>query len=403
MPVYSHSRLATYENCPQQYKLRYIDKLELPDAAEGIEAFLGSRVHEALEKLHKELILSKQNSLEDLISYYKDIWQKNWNENVTVVKKGFTSDHYHQAGIDAIKSYYQRYQPFQQGKTLTTEMLISFKIDDFTFQGYIDRLSQNEQGVYEVHDYKTSGSLPAQQKFDEDRQLALYQIGIREKFTDAKDVKLIWHYLLFDKEFVSERTGDQLEDLKKEIVSLIKTIEKDTKFQPNESRLCDWCEYPQYCPARKHEYKVQDLPPNKYLKEKGVSLVNQYASIKSEMKLLSDQQNALQQELDLIEEAAIEYAKNENICRIAGSDCSLSVKASMVLDFPKAGDEKRPELEACLKKLGVWEQVSGLTLTRLAQLAKDENIYEKTRKQLMKYAQEIERMSVRLVKKRIEE
>jgi len=46
MPIYSHSRLATYENCPQQYKLRYIDKVELPEGAqEGIEAFLGSRVH----------------------------------------------------------------------------------------------------------------------------------------------------------------------------------------------------------------------------------------------------------------------------------------------------------------------------------------------------------------------
>ncbi|MDO9289175.1 MAG: PD-(D/E)XK nuclease family protein, partial [Thermodesulfovibrionales bacterium] len=68
MPIYSNSRLSTYENCPQQYKLRYIDKVELPEGAEeGIEAFLGSRVHEALEKLYKELILTKLNSLDDLL------------------------------------------------------------------------------------------------------------------------------------------------------------------------------------------------------------------------------------------------------------------------------------------------------------------------------------------------
>lgn len=44
MPAYSNSKLATYENCPQQYKLRYIDKVELPEGAEeGIEAFLGKK------------------------------------------------------------------------------------------------------------------------------------------------------------------------------------------------------------------------------------------------------------------------------------------------------------------------------------------------------------------------
>ena len=42
MPVYSHSRLATYETCPQQYKLRYIDRIQPPEGEEGIEAFLAA-------------------------------------------------------------------------------------------------------------------------------------------------------------------------------------------------------------------------------------------------------------------------------------------------------------------------------------------------------------------------
>ena len=400
MPVYSHSRLATYEKCPQQFKFRYIDRLKLPEVADGIEAFLGSRVHDVLEKLYKELILSKLNSLEDLLAYYESEWMKNWHENILVVKKEFTADHYRNAGRDSIKNYYQRYQPFQQDKTLATEILINFKIDNYTLQGYIDRLSQNRKGVYEVHDYKTSGSLPAQQKFGEDRQLALYQIGIKEKFKDAKNVKLIWHYLVFDKEFVSERTDAQLKDLKKEVVSLIKTIEKDTKFVPNESKLCDWCEYPEYCPARKHEYKVQDLPPNKYLKEKGVTLVNQYAAQKARIKELNTQVDALQEELDLIAEAAIEYARKEEISRIAGSNCSISISTVTSLAFPLSGDEKRPQLEACIKKVGIWDKVSSLNLSRIEKLVTDEAVDVKVRKQLLKFAAEIEKTSVRLVKKK---
>ena len=36
MPVYSNSKLDTYENCPRQYKLHYIDRVELPEMREGI-------------------------------------------------------------------------------------------------------------------------------------------------------------------------------------------------------------------------------------------------------------------------------------------------------------------------------------------------------------------------------
>src|SRR4030042_3850393 len=402
MPIYSHSKLATYENCPQQYKLRYIDRIELPEGGEGIEAFLGSRVHDVLEKLDKELILTKMNTLDDLLAYFKDEWDKNWHGNIVIVKKGFTKDHYRNAGKESITNYYKRHHPFNQSKTLATEQLLTFKIDNYTIRGFIDRLSQTSKGAYEIHDYKTSGSLPSQDKFDVDRQLALYQIGIKEKFRDAKDIRLIWHYLIFDKEFTSTRSYAQLKDLRKEVVSIIKNIEKDKKFEPEESNLCDWCEYPEYCPAKKHEIKVQDLPPNKYLKEKGVSLVNKYATLKAQFKALRDQEAALQEELALIADAAVDYAKREGITNIIGSDCILKVIEETVHSFPKSGEEGRAELEKCIKKAGIWEEVSGLNLARLANLIENMELDTKNRNRLMKFAEEVEEINVRLVKKRIE-
>ncbi len=399
MPVYSHSRLATYETCPQQYKLRYIDRIQPPEGEEGIEAFLGSRVHETLEKLHKELILTKLNSLEELLGYYKDLWEKNWHENVVIVKKGFTKDHYKDAGKEAITNYYKRHHPFNQTKTLATEHLLTFKIDNYTIRGFIDRLSYKSKGVYEVHDYKTSGTLPSQDKLDNDRQLALYQIGIKEKFRDAKDIRLIWHYLLFDKEFMSQRTDAQLRDLRKEVLSIIKTIEKDKKFEPEESNLCDWCEYPEYCPAKKHEMKVQDLPPNKYLKEKGVSLVNKYASSKAKIKKLREEEAKLQLELDLIADAAAEYAKKENVSNIVGSEFMLRITEDTVLSFPRSGEDRREELERYVKKAGIWGEVSGLNISRLVKLAENKDIEQKIRKGLLKFAEEVDEVNVRLVKK----
>lgn len=49
MTVYSHSRLSCFEQCPQKFKLQYIDKVET-EVEESVEAFLGSRTHETLEK-----------------------------------------------------------------------------------------------------------------------------------------------------------------------------------------------------------------------------------------------------------------------------------------------------------------------------------------------------------------
>jgi putative RecB family exonuclease len=403
MPVYSHSKLATYENCPQKFKLQYIDRIELPDGGEGIEAFLGSRVHDVLEKLYKELILTKMNTLEDLLAYFKDEWDRNWHGKVVIVKKGFTKDHYRNAGKESITNYYKRHQPFNQSKTLATEQLLTFKIDDYTIRGFIDRLSHQGEGVYEIHDYKTSGYLPSQDKIDSDRQLALYQIGIKEKFRDAKDIRLIWHYLIFDKEFRSARSDAQLKDLRKQIVYLIKTIEKDSKFEPIESNLCDWCEYPEYCPAKKHEIKVQDLPPNKYLKEKGVSLVNKYASFKTKIKELRKQEADLQLELGLIADAAVTYAKEEGISNITGSDFLLKITEETTLSFPRSGEDDREALERCIKKAGIWEEVSGLNLSRLVRLIEDEALDQRIRNRLMRFAEEVGEVKVRLIRKKIEE
>jgi hypothetical protein len=52
MPVYSHSQLGTYEECPLKYKLCYRDGIKW--YTEGVEAFLGSMVHEALKKCYDD-------------------------------------------------------------------------------------------------------------------------------------------------------------------------------------------------------------------------------------------------------------------------------------------------------------------------------------------------------------
>ena len=93
MTVYSHSRLSTFEQCPYKYRLSYIDKVET-EITQSVEAFLGSCVHSVLEKLYEDLKYQKQNSLEDLINYLHEIWEKNWDDSIVIVKKEYSKDNY---------------------------------------------------------------------------------------------------------------------------------------------------------------------------------------------------------------------------------------------------------------------------------------------------------------------
>lgn len=180
-----------------------------------------------------------------------------------------------------VETYYQRHVPFDRDITIGTEMRIKFSLDDsgkYQLQGFIDRLSRTPDGIHYINDYKTSAYLPGQEEVDKDRQLALYQIGVQRKWPDVKEIRLVWHYLAFDRALVSVRTEDRLAELKTETIKLIDDIELADDFPPRDSGQCDWCEYPDLCPNRKHFYTVEALPINEYLSEPGVVLANRYAS-----------------------------------------------------------------------------------------------------------------------------
>ena len=250
MAIYSHSRLSSFEQCPLKYKYRYIDKI-IPDLEKSIEALLGTCVHEVLEWIYKN-IKDKTPSLEEIILYYVSIWEQNYFPEIRIIKKGLDPKDYFNKGVQFLIDYYTKNYPFQDN-TLEVERKILINLDEqghYKIQGFIDRLVYNlEKNELEVHDYKTANSLPTQEKVDNDRQLALYAIAIKEAFGKEKEVKLIWHYLAYNKRIESKRTNQQLENLKKETIELIKQIESTTEFPTNKSVLCNWCEYKDICPV----------------------------------------------------------------------------------------------------------------------------------------------------------
>lgn len=210
MKVYSHSRLSCYEQCPNKFKLKYIDKVK-PEVEQSVEAFLGSRVHETLEKLYQDLQFKKMNTLEDLLDFLRNEWQKNWSDDIVIVKEEYGQKNYLKMGEQYVTDYYNRYEPFDQERTIALEDRILIDLDgsgEYKLQGFIDRLVEVKDGFYEIHDYKTNSRLPLPEYIKNDRQLALYAIGVKERYPDAKSVRLVWHFLKFDKEIDSTRTDE---------------------------------------------------------------------------------------------------------------------------------------------------------------------------------------------------
>lgn len=385
MPIYSHSRLGCFETCPLKYKFTYIDKIDREQ--EGIELFLGSRYHETMEKLYKDL-KCKVYSLEELLVFYNTKWDKEWNENIVVTKKDRTAQDYRNIGKKCIEDYYKRYYPFNQGMVLGLERNISVDLKGdgkYKLRGVVDRVAQMEDSTYEIHDYKTSGYLPTQKDCDEDRQLALYQLGIEDMWNDVKNTRLIWHYVVFDKEMISTRTKEQLEQLKKDTVALIDEIEQTKEFLPTETGRCEWCIYPDLCPKRKHLYKVEALPVNEYLKDDGVKLANAFAKLVAEKKEHQGQIDEIDGEMDKIKEAVIQYAQKEGIEVIRGSDSKLKISEKQKVTSPSKGSPERKELEGILREVNKWDEVSDLDIYALEKIVNESRWDKKIMDRIKKF------------------
>lgn len=362
MTVYSHTRLGVYETCPRQYKFQYVDEVDVPDEEEAIQLFLGSRVHEALEALHREHLRGRLLSLDEVLHTYRHEWERQWPKRVRFPNPDDRPETYRAAGERHLTDYYRRYQPLDREQTVAVERQLVFPLDPegrVRVQGYIDRLSVAPDGVWEIRDYKTSAYLLTQQQVDRDRQLALYQIGVQHAWPEARRVQLVWHFLAHDLELRSARTAEQLDHVRRDVLGLVGEIQAEQDFATRVGTHCGWCPYKPICPAWRHVVGTAALPPERFRQDAGVRLVDHYAELKAE-------ERRIEAELDAVQHDLVAFADQEGLERIGGTAHTVTVKRGTVVKFPAKGDAARPELERVLKQAGRWEEVSDLSLRALA-------------------------------------
>ena len=249
--TYSHSRLSAFETCPRKFQYRYLWKL--PAESESIEAFVGKRVHEVLERLHRAADSRGVPSLPRVIQRYQQLFDDAYDSRrVRIVREGLNLDFYRELGENCLANYYHEHYPFDADETLALEEHVRFSLDsegEYRMQGFVDRIARARDGAIEIQDFKTSARLPSKNQLAEDRQLALYQIGLGSRFGEGRPVRLVWHFLRQGRTLVSTRAPVQLARLAEDTRRLIDRIESTVDFPARRGPLCGWCEFRAGCDA----------------------------------------------------------------------------------------------------------------------------------------------------------
>jgi putative RecB family exonuclease len=247
----SPSSIGLFRDCPQKFKLSYIDKIKEPPAW---HLHLGSFVHEVLEYLYKED--ADNRTLDTLKTIAADRWSNHgWAEKVEALeeKKG-TIPEFKRAAFDSMTNLWTLEDPTEteldgmEHEVLTT-------VEGVAMKGYIDRFIFADDGTVIISDYKT-GSIPNPRfKSEEDKffQLLAYALMLEESDQETTSkVELL--YLTQKAKHDLSVTPVNLSVACGTIVETREAIEASCatgEFHCNVTKLCDWCHYKKIgiCPA----------------------------------------------------------------------------------------------------------------------------------------------------------
>jgi putative RecB family exonuclease len=345
MTNYSFTRLNTFDQCHCRYRFQYIERPDVPVPPNTVEAHMGSVVHEALERLYRDLLMEKHDTLEEALAAYNQIWQAEWDDAIVINRKEYTAENYRAVGERCVKDYYESHTPFEDMKILGVETNDFYRLPDGnTFSIRIDKLGCKGEDYY-VCDYKTYDRMMDQAHADEDKQLAMYSKWVKDNYKDAKRVHLLWHLLRFGKDVQSERTDGQLDALVDGIVKKIAEIESCQEWNPTKNAYCDYCIYKCICPEFVHEELLKDKTVQEFKADDGVKIVDEYTDIKDQISVLTKRKEEL-------EAAAGAYADQLKADALVGSKKILSVKPSRSVEYP---DDRGPLFEL-LKQKGTYER-----------------------------------------------
>ncbi len=251
----SPSRAADFKQCPLLYRFRVVDRIP---SAPSPAAARGTLVHAVLERVFD--LAAEQRTPEAAVALLPAAWAALVEEEpelATMIADHETLDEdgwFGQAGA-LIEKWFgledpTRLEPAERELYVETTVDIDDE-DGLVLRGYVDRLDVAATGAMRVVDYKTGRS--PHERFEAKALFQMKFYGLVLWRTRGRIPALLQLVYLGDGEVVryvpDERDLLALERNLKALWAAIDRAASTGDWRPSPSRLCDWCDYRDLCPA----------------------------------------------------------------------------------------------------------------------------------------------------------
>lgn len=230
----SYSAINTYQTCPLQYRLKYVEgRPSLPGAALSF----GSSVHDALRWFY-DVPTPDAPALDDLLDYLETCWSS----------EGYASPeeevrYYYQARSTLELFHRQNADSFRVPAALEKPFRVDLGFCELS--GVIDRLDKDPNGGFEIIDYKTNRRLPPERKLREDLQLPIYHIAVERVWGVAPE-RVTFYFLLHGHRHSVPITPQRLDTAFESIQAVASSVQRGD-FEPRRNPLCPWCDFLDEC------------------------------------------------------------------------------------------------------------------------------------------------------------
>jgi putative RecB family exonuclease len=241
----SPSRASDFKVCPQLFKFKAIDKIEVPPTAYQAR---GTTAHLALQWLFD--LPAQERTPETLYELFRKAWVEVRDEEFPGLFADIEAER--RWGIDSlgVLSNYFLVEDPSSLEPLDRELDMTEDLGEITIRGILDRLEEEPDGLV-ITDYKTGKAPPERYAIPAFFALKIYALLIRQR-TGRTPVRLKLMYLNGPTVYEIPVTDSQLDATQRKLQALWDAINRAIAygdFPTRPGRLCDWCQYRDICPA----------------------------------------------------------------------------------------------------------------------------------------------------------
>lgn len=189
--IWSWSKWNCFHTSPYEYFLKYIlHKKE--DRTDCIYTTTGGIAHDIMERRYTGKL-----SYEQMIDDFEDGWVTAFN--IAEMKFDRNSpeknDKISQKYYENLKHFFMNHTPLKYKPVI--EQFVKAKIGDNLFQGYIDVCFKDDEGNFNILDWKTSSIYKGKKAENECGQLVVYAIGLNQQGVPMDKIHICWNFLKY--------------------------------------------------------------------------------------------------------------------------------------------------------------------------------------------------------------